>query len=144
MLHKNTANATTSELSYLKSALLNNDSTALSHIFSIAKGYRDSAVGLSVLPVPKELAADDLVLINSMMRVSQITTDFTKVETDTLTTMLALQQYPQVVVTLGNAFIDIGKVYAAAGISLPAGAPGASFVNLVSDLANAQAAAKKP
>ncbi len=144
VLRKNKADATTSELTYLKNAILNNDSTALSHIASIAKGYRDSAVGLSVLPVPKELAADDLTLINSMMRVSQITTDFTKVETDTLTTMLALQQYPQVVVTLGNAFIDIGKIYAADGISLPAGAPGASFVNLVSDLAKEQAAAKKP
>jgi len=144
VLRKNKADATTSELNYLKSALLNNDNTAISHITSIAKGYRDSAVGLSVLPVPKELAADYLVLINSMMRISQITTDFTKVETDTLTTMLALQQYPQVVVTLGSAFINIGKIYAVAGISLPAGAPGASFVNLVSDLAREQAAAKKP
>jgi len=144
VLRKNTANATTSELNYLKSALLNNDSTAFSHIASIAKGYRNSAVGLSVLSVPKELAADDLALINSMMRMSQITTDFTKVETDTLTTMLALQQYPQVVATIGATFINIGKIYAAAGISLPAGAPGASFVNLVSDLAREQAAAKKP
>jgi len=143
VLQKNTANATTSELTYLKSAIENNDTTAIPHIVSLAKAYRDSAVGLSVLPVPTELVADHLLLVNSMMRVSQIASDFARVNSDPLATMLALQQYPQAVLALGNAFIHIGTIYKTAGISLPADAPGASFVNLIQNIANKQAAANK-
>ena len=144
VLRKNTTNETSNEIEYLKKVIVGNDTTALSHILAIAKGYRDSAVGLSMLTVPQELVASDLALVNAMMRVSQIITDFARADVDPLTTMLALQQYPQVVANLGSVFIDIGKTYAAAGISLPKGAPGASFVNLIADLANEQAAAQKP
>ena len=144
VLMKNTSNATTSEINYLKSAVENNDDTALPHIASIAKAYRDSAVGLSALSVPMELADSALALVNSLMRVSEITSDFARVNDDTLATILALQQYPQAVLDLGNAFININKIYRTDGISLPAGTPGASFVNLVVDIANEQAAAKKP
>lgn len=144
VLFKNTVNATISELDYLKSAIMNNDTTAIPHIVSIAKGYRDSAIGLAVLPVPQELATDDLMLINALMRVSEITSDFARVNDDPLATMLALQQYPQAVINLTRAFIDIGNIYKTAGISLPAGTPGASFVNLIEDMANEQATAQKP
>lgn len=144
VLLKNTAKAAKSELLYLQDAVQKNDATAYAHIASIAKAYRDSAVGLAVLPVPNELATDDLALVNAMMRVSQIATDFARAETDPLATMLALQQYPQAVLALGNAFIHIGQIYTSASISLPAGAPGASFVNLVERVAVRQQAAQKP
>lgn len=143
ILLKNTNNATTSEINYLKNAVQNDDTGAFVHIASIAKGYRDSAAGLAALPVPAELAASDLALVNAMMRASEIITDFTRVESDPMATMLALQQYPQTVLALGTAFINIGKTYATAGIALPAGAPGASFVNLMKDIADEQAAGKK-
>ncbi|MFA6414625.1 MAG: thrombospondin type 3 repeat-containing protein [Candidatus Paceibacterota bacterium] len=144
VLLKNTSTAKMSELKYLKKALIDGDSTAYAQIASIAKAYRDSAAGLSVLPVPKELALDDLALINALMRTSQIATDFTRSGTDPLAAILALQQYPKAAEALAAAFTDIGKVYAAAGVSLPAGAPGASFVNLIEDLdAGQKAAAKK-
>ncbi len=144
VLMKNTSTATTSVINYLKSAVENNDVTALSHIVSLSKAYRDSAAGLSVLSVPQELVADHLLLVNSIMRVSQITSDFARVNEDTLAAMLALQQYPQAIFKLGDAFININKTYRIAGISLQAGTPGASFVSLVVDIANEQAAAKKP
>lgn len=142
ILRKNTTDATANEIEYLKRAIIDNDATALPHIIAIAKGYRDSAFGLSMLPVPEELVASDLALVNAMMRVSQAITDFARVDVDPLATMLALQLYPRTVASLGTAFIDIGKAYAAAGISLPAGVPGASFVNLIADLAREQAAQK--
>ncbi len=135
VLLKNKSTATTSEINYLKSVLEHNDTSALSQIASIAKTYRDSAVGISSLQVPIELVASDLALINSLMRVSEIVTDFARVNDDTLAAMLALQQYPQAVLDLGNAFIGIGKIYEAAGISMNAGTPGASFVNLIKDIA---------
>lgn len=144
VLLKNTSTASKSELLYLIDAVEKNDTEALAHIASIAKGYRDSAAGLVALPVPAELAGDHLLLINSLMRISQITADFARVNEDTLATILALQQYPQTVVNIGNAFININKIYRTIGISLPAGTPGSSFVNLVVDIANEQAAAKKP
>lgn len=140
---KNTNDSSKSEVFYLKDALENNDTTALPHIASIAKSYRNGAIGLAVLTVPAELAADDLTLINAMMRVSQIATDFTRVNDDPLTTMLALQQYPQAVLALSNAFIHIGKIYTNAGITIHTGAPGASFVNLIKNIASKQAAATK-
>ncbi|MFZ3044048.1 MAG: thrombospondin type 3 repeat-containing protein [Minisyncoccia bacterium] len=138
ILLKNTANATTSEIVYLKNALTGGDETALSRIASIAKAYRDSAVGIAILPVPRELAAVDLALLNALMRVSQISSDFARANVDPLATILALGQYPQATDALGKAFVDIGQVYADAGISLPNGAPGASFVNLIANAKNKQ------
>ena len=144
VLLKNKSSAVKSEILYLQDAVQNNDTEALSSIASIAKAYREGAVGLSVLPVPEELAEEHLALINALMRVSEIASDFTRVNTDVLATILALHQYPQAVSSLGNAFINIGKVYRAAGISLSEGEPGASFVNLIADVVSEQAAAKKP
>lgn len=144
VLLKNKASASKSEILYLKDAIENNDAMAFSHIASIAKTYRDSAVGLAVLPVPKELAEADLALINAMMRISGITSDFVRADTDPLATMLALQQYPQAVLALSNAFIHVGTIYKNVGISLQAGAPGASFVNLIKNIADKQAATKTP
>lgn len=144
VLLKNTSNAGTSEIMYLADAVQNGNTDALMHIASIAKAYRDSAVGLSMLPVPRELVSTHLALVNALMRVSEICSDFARVNVDPLATMLALGQYPQAVLNLGTAFIDIGKVYKAANISLPADAPGATFVNLIMDVANEQQADKKP
>ncbi len=145
VLLKNTSDAKKSEVLYLQDALQKNDMTALPHIASIAKGYRDSAIGLAVLPVPRELAAADLALVNALMRTSQIITDFARADTDPLATMLALQQYLPATQALGAAFITIGDVYATAGVSVPADSPGASFVNLISDVtASQQTSAPKP
>lgn len=145
VLLKNTADATKTPLGYLKSILEDNDTTALPHLVSIAKMYRSSAAGLAALPVPKELAADDAALINALVRMSQITLDFTKADTDPLTTILALQQYTDVAQSLATAFLHIGDIYKTAGISLRAGEPGASFVNFAADVtAIDQATAPKP
>lgn len=143
VLLKNTSTASKSEIAYLQDAVEKGDTSAPTHMASIAKAYRDSAVGLSMLTVPQELAANTLALINALMRVSEVVSDFARVNADPLATMLALQQYPQAALALGTAFIDIGSTYRGAGISLPAKAPGASFVNLIGDVANTQAA-KKP
>jgi hypothetical protein len=143
VLMKNKSNATTSEIIYLQNALLNNDSNAFQYISSIAKVYRDSAVGLSVLPVPKELAQIDLALINAMMRMGEITSDFTRSSTDPLVAMLALQQYPQAAQSLGKVFIDIGGIYSVMGVTLSSGTPGASFVNVISDITTSQESSKK-
>ncbi len=144
VLMKNMSTATTSEIHYLKRAVENNDTAALSHVASISKVYRDSAIGLSVLRVPTEIAGENLALVNAMMRMSQIASDFAKVNDDPLVTILALKQYPQAVLNLGNAFIHIGEIYKTAGISLPSGSPGASFVNLILDIAASQQVTKKP
>lgn len=141
VLNKNTSEATSSELFYLRNAVQNNDTAALAHLLSIAKAYRDSAAGLAALPVPEELAADDLALINAMMHVSGIVTDLARVNIDPLTAMLALQQYVSAAQSLGEAFINIGTDYSEAGISLPDGTPGASFVNVIANMRARQQAA---
>ncbi len=143
ILLNNKTVATTSEIHYLKRVVENGDVTALPYISAIAKVYRDSAVGLAVLPVPTELVEDHLAIMNAMMRISGITTDFTRVNDDPLATILALKQYPQAVLDLGNAFIHIGMIYKTAGVSFPESSPGASFVNLIIDVAASQQAAKK-
>jgi len=135
---KNRSTATTSELAYLKSALENNDLAALQHMASIAKEYRNSAVGLAVLPVPTELAVADLAVVNAMVHLGEIISDFTRVNDDPLVAILALKQYPQAVQSFGKAFIDISKIYAAAGVVLPSGTPGASFMSLIDGLAASQ------
>ena len=148
VLRKNKANATTSELVYL-GELLNNDTTASTHLASIAQVYRDSAVGIAVLPVPQELAADDLTLVNSMTHMSGIISDFARANDDPLAAILALQQYESVAQSMGSAFQDFSTIYANAGISIPTGTPGVSFVNVIKSVAAKQKAAaaatqKKP
>ncbi|MCX6789916.1 MAG: hypothetical protein NTV60_00100 [Candidatus Kaiserbacteria bacterium] len=145
VLMNNTADATTTALKYLKSALEHNDTTAFPHILSIAKAYRDTAAGFAALPVPKELVADDLLLINAMMRLGGIIADFARANEDPLVAILALKQYPTVVQSMGAAFVNIGKAYATNGIVLPVGTPGASFVNLADDTAKEDTASvQKP
>lgn len=141
VLKKNTSDATLNELVYLQYAVENNDATASAHLVGIAKAYRDTAAGLAMLPVPRELAAQDLALVNAMMRVSEVISDFARVNIDPLTTMLALQQYVPASQALGKAFTDVGNAYASAGITLPTGTPGASFVNLIADMVARQKAA---
>ena len=48
----------------------------------------------------------------------------------------------QAVLDLGNAFISIGKIYKASGVSLSDGEDGGSFVNLIAEVADKQAAEK--
>ena len=91
----NKGKATNTETAYLKDVLDNNDTTALSNISSIAKVYRSVAVGLIALPVPTELANDDLVLINAMARMSEITEDFTRVSTKSRQYIHTNRQYLQ-------------------------------------------------
>lgn len=139
---KNTSTATTSEVMYLQYAE-QGDIEAISHINAIAKGYRDVAVGLAVLPVPEELAKDDLLLINALMRISETTSDFAKVNTDILSTILALEQYPQAVIDVTGAFAHIRDIYKSADITIPTGTPGASFVSFIDNLVAKQAAEAK-
>ena len=132
-----------SEVLYLKDLVDNNDSSAANHILSIARSYNDAAVGFAQLSVPKELADADLQLINALMRTSEIATDFAKVSTDPLTTMLALQQYPDAVLNLGGAFISVDSIYKKTGLVFNSDTPGAGFVNLISDVANSQKSSTK-
>ena len=140
----NTANASTSEINYLKDAVQNNDTSALVHITEIAKAYRDTATGLAALPVPSTLAPYDLAIINALARLSGILTDFTKVNSDPLSAMLALQQYPSAVQALGNGFIGVNSVYVTANVTMAPTDPGAEFVNLIPEIAASQAASTTP
>lgn len=133
--------ATMSDLEYFQSAIQGDDATAPAHLVSLAKTYRSSAAGLAVLPVPKELATDDLVLVNAIMRLGGIYSDFARVGTDPLGAMLALQQYQQTELAAEQAFIDLYKVYATSGVVIPNGTPGASFVNLMTNIGAQQKAA---
>lgn len=133
VLTKHTLDVKKTELFYLWDVVQKNDTAALAPLASLAKGYRESAVGLSVLTVPSELADAHLALVNTLMRLSQVTVDFARVNTDVLATILALHQYPQVVLVLNDVFVRVGETYATAGLSLSTGTPGAVFVNLAAD-----------
>ncbi len=143
---ENTANASTSEVAYLRQAVQDpaNDTVPLAHIASIAKLYRQTAVGLATLPVPSSIAPYDLSVINALARLSGILSDFTKVDTDPMAAMLAIQQYPNAVQLLGNGLIGINQVYTTSGITFSANDPGSALVNLIPDIAASQAAPQTP
>ena len=127
--------ATKNELGYLQDVIQKGDTSALPHLVELAKVYRGIAAGLAALPVPAELAAGDLAFINALMRESGIVSDFARVNIDPLATMLALDQYSQLDQSLTGTFVDISNVYTAAGITIPAGAPGTSYLNTITDTA---------
>lgn len=143
VLKKNTTDATMSEIEYFQLAVSGDDASARTHLVSLSKAYRDSAVGISMLSVPEELATVHLAIVNSIMRLSEIDADFARVDSDPLTAMLALQQYKQTELDGENAFATLFNTYAAAGIVLQNGTPGASFVNIMANITAQQAAAKK-
>jgi hypothetical protein len=133
VLKKNKNDATMSDLEYLQSAVEGSDATATTHLASLAKAYRDSAAGLAVLPVPKELATIHLAIVNSIMRLSEIDTDFARVDTDPLAAILALQQFSQTDLAGAQAFTALADVYVAESVILSAGMPGAAYVNLIAN-----------
>jgi hypothetical protein len=142
VMRANTTTASKSEVFYLADHLQNGDAKALEHIRSLAKLYRGTAAGLAALPVPKELAGDSLALVNAFARMSEATNDFALVDDDPLVTMLALNQYPNAVLALGNAFIKIMNDYRDAGITFTPGEKGGAFVNIIENIAAEQQAHK--
>jgi len=132
-----------SELQYLQAAL-SGDTSALGDISKLATAYRNVAAGLAALPVPQELAGTDLSLINAMARVGEAASDFARLNTDPLATMLALEQYPKAVLAMATAFQSIGSIYASEGVTLASGTPGASFVNVMQDVRFATSTAPTP
>ena len=75
------------------------------------------------------------------MRLSEIDADFAAVNTDPLTSILALEQFNQTELAAENAFTTLANIYAANGVVLAPGTPGSSFVNLIANLGAQQAAA---
>jgi hypothetical protein len=144
ILLSNTNEATTTDINYFKSGLIDGNDQAYDIIRSIAKSYRGSAAGIAALPVPQGLAQADLALVNTLMRLSQIDVDFTKADSDPLAAILALQQYQTVMNAVAKAFLDIGGAFQAQNITVPNGAPGALFVNMMANVQHAQEAHQKP
>ena len=144
IIRKNAPPTTNTDLGYLQAALDGSDPTAVSSLTALAASYRDTAVGIAALPVPEELAADDLVIVNTMMRVSEIYSDFARINTDPLAAILALEQYPQAELDAEKAFAALPPAYAAAGASLSANTPGAGFVYLIYNLGAAQSGNATP
>lgn len=142
VMKKNKNDATMSEIEYFQLAV-QGDAGASAHLVSLADSYRDSALGLAALPVPKELAAVDLAIVNAIMRLSEIDRDFSRVATDPLTAMLALQQYKPTELAAEQAFANLANIYVANGVILSNGTPGASFVNVMANITAEQRAATK-
>lgn len=141
---KNAADAEKTEVVYLKDALENNNDAAFPPIASLAKSYRNTAAGLAVLAVPRELAPSHLLLVNTLMRKSVIANDILRVNADPLAAILGLQQYPQVLKSLGAAFLGIGEVYAKANVRLSQGKPGGLLFSLIEELAVNQRQSPQP
>lgn len=142
-LARHRSQATMSDLDYLQAAL-DGDTSAPSHLADLSASYRDSAIGLSVLPVPTELASADLAIVNQLMRLSSIYDAFSRVNSDPLAAMLAIGQYRDTELATEQSFRVLAAVYSAHGVVLKNGTPGAGFVNLIANLAASQRAAQNP
>ena len=127
--NKKESAATKSEVLYLQDVVERNDTSALPLLASVAKMYRDTAAGLATLPVPSELVALDLALINAMMRGSGIVSDFARVNTDPLAAMFALEQYAPLDQSVTETLAGMSDIYTAADVALSADTPGAEFLN---------------
>ncbi|MGH7175354.1 MAG: hypothetical protein ACREGR_03280 [Minisyncoccia bacterium] len=127
-----------SELQYLQD-FLNGDSSALANLQVIATSYLDTATGLAAMSVPQEAAAPHLALVNALARMGENVEDFSHVDTDPLRAILALEQYPQSVLALTDAFNGIAAAFTAENVVLARGTPGAEFVNAMAIITANQA-----
>ncbi len=141
VLKENAVNTTMSGVGYLQSVVEDGNTSALANLVILSNAYRKLASGIAVLQVPQELAPVDLVIINSIMRLSEIYADFARVNTDPLAAIFALQQYPSTELNVEDAFTTLANIYAVAGVTLPAGTPGALFVNAMANMTARQQAA---
>ncbi len=116
------------ELDALQAALAG-DSSKRAVLELIAAAYRDGATGLAALSVPPEVAAAHLALVNGLARAGGAVADFARVGEDPIAAMLALEQYPRAIAAAGAALQNIALAYEKAGVSIPAGSPGAYFVS---------------
>lgn len=130
---------TESELQYLGDVVQKNNTSALTRIQVLSSSYHNTAAGLAALPVPTELASADLALINAFARIGNEASDFARVNTDPLTTMLALEQYVQTVPKMTGAFHSLNTVYAQENVTFKATDPGAGFAGILSRVGGGQA-----
>lgn len=130
------------DLAYLQDSLSNPDSapTDLAGIHAMATSYRNIATGLAALSVPQEAAGTHLALINALARMAGIDTDFSNVSSDPLSSILALQQYPQAQYDIANALGAVSNLFATNNVALPTGTPGTYFANASANLAAAEKA----
>ena len=133
VFQKHMSTTVINEIQLLKNAVMNGDAEAFDRLASTAQIYRNYASGLMDLPVPQELVKDYLALINAMLMRSEADDNFTKVNTDPLTTMLALEQFSQTESTFWDVFSNISAIYVSSGVVLRNGTPGASFVNVIAN-----------
>lgn len=125
--------SSTTEIDDLQSAVQNNDASAVVRLATTAQIYKNYAKGLLALSVPQELAANHIALINVLLLRSTVDMDLSHVQTDPLAALTALKQFSDTESTLWNVFSLIAARYAAAGIILPNGTPGANFVNVLAN-----------
>ncbi len=142
ILKKNTATAEKTGLEYLQEVVEGNNDEALIPLVSLARAYRETAVGIAELPVPTKLSGEGLRLINVFMRLSELTANFAQVRVDPLATMLALEQYSDAILAFAYTLMDISAIYKVEGIIFDSNTPGSSFVNMIADIAEKQAARK--
>lgn len=144
VLVKNRPDATMSDLQYFQAVVNGSDSSAAGSLLSLSRSYRATAVGIAALPVPRELASADLAIVNSVMRLSEIYGDFSRADSDPLSAMLALKQYPQVELSAEQAFRTLAGTYVANGVVLTDGQPGSAFVNLMGNVGAANGSSSAP
>ena len=133
-----------SELEYLQGSVMSGDTSASAQLTTIAQSYEETAAGLSALPVPQEAATADLALVNATARLGSITEDFSHVDTDPLSAMLALQQYPSAVQGLAAAFQSLAVVYQSAHVTLDQSHPGAALLTVLQSIATTSTATTTP
>jgi hypothetical protein len=142
ILKKNTATASKTELEYLQEVVGTGNEEGYVALASLAKGYRESAMGISQLPLPSDLAKEMLGFINALARLGEITTDFAEVRTDPLSTMLALEQYSGTMLALARSLVELSAVYREGGVVFSNTEAGGAFVNMIVNLEKKQAVEK--
>lgn len=125
---------------YLQEAMSDSSTSteALVHIRNISQMYTKGAAILAQISVPKEAEQAHLDLINAYAHMGTVTSHMAEFNTDPLITFLAITKYKTNILSLARAYVELGKVFRTAGITLAPGTPGASFVNVATDAATGQ------
>ncbi len=126
--------------SYLQEAVSGSSTSteAITHIRNISHMYTKSAAILAEISVPKEVAQANLDLVNAYAHMGAVTSNMAKFNTDPLVTFLAITKYKTSLLALAHAYVELSNVFRTAGVTFATGTPGASFVNVATDVAAKQ------
>lgn len=123
---RNTVVENDSALMYFSEAI-NGDKTAHKNLEQVGKAYKNIAIALMKISVPREAAAGHLAIANAFVHLSEISADMGAINEDPLRALMGIGLYDPYATALTLGFAQLNGVFEAERVPFVEGQPGYEF-----------------